>query len=380
MATTQLLSFPKKKLADLARKEGVAGWESMNKEELIKAIARARKKAKQAIPVKVAAKSAKPAELKGKPQKAAARDTSPSSASLIEQRVERAKFDIGVAKDLSSKTGPDLPNGYNKDRIVVMVRDPYWLHVYWELTHQSVQRAEAALGQDWHGAKPILRLLDVSSHETTSTAEAKVKDIEIHGGCNNWYVEVKNPPRSYRIDIGYISRRGDFFCVSRSNVVTTPRPNVADAIDENWTDLDARAAERIYAMSAGFGAASAPSSQDIKELFEERLRRPLNSPPISSAGMGGATTGKQRKFWFQLDAELIVYGATEPQARVTLQGEPVKLRPDGTFTMRFSLPDGRQIIPAVAHSVDGVEERTIVLAVERNTKQLEPTIHDEAEA
>ena len=86
--------------------------------------------------------------------------------------------------------------------------------------------------------------------------------------------------------------------------------------------------------------------------------------------------GKQRKFWFQLDAELIVYGATEPDARVTLQGEPVKLRADGTFTMRFSLPDSRQIIPAVAASADGIEERTIVLAVERNTKELEPMIHD----
>jgi hypothetical protein len=88
---------------------------------------------------------------------------------------------------------------------------------------------------------------------------------------------------------------------------------------------------------------------------------------------------KNRKFWFQLDAELIVYGATEPTAKVTLQGEPVKLRPDGTFTMRFSLPDGRQIIPAVANSIDGVEERTIVLAVERNTRQLEPTVHGEDE-
>ena len=83
-----------------------------------------------------------------------------------------------------------------------------------------------------------------------------------------------------------------------------------------------------------------------------------------------------KKFFFQLDAELIVYGTTQPNARVTLQGEPVKLRPDGTFTMRFSLPDGRQIIPAVASSGDGTEERTIVLAVERNTRALEPMIHE----
>jgi hypothetical protein len=61
---------------------------------------------------------------------------------------------------------------------------------------------------------------------------------------------------------------------------------------------------------------------------------------------------------------------------VTLQGEPIKLRPDGTFTMRYSLPDSRQIIPAVAMSADGVEERKIVLAVERNTKHLEPVINE----
>ena len=91
-----------------------------------------------------------------------------------------------------------------------MVRDPYWLHCYWELTRQAIQRAEAALGQDWHGAKPILRLLDVSSHDTTSTAESIVRDIDIHGGCNNWYIDVANPPRSYRVDIGYLSRSGQF--------------------------------------------------------------------------------------------------------------------------------------------------------------------------
>ena len=73
---------------------------------------------------------------------------------------------------------------------------------------------------------------------------------------------------------------------------------------------------------------------------------------------------------------MIVYGKTDPTASVTLQNEPVKLRPDGTFTMRFSLPDSRQIIPAVATSTDGMEEQTIVLAVERNTKRLDPMIHD----
>jgi uncharacterized protein len=316
-------------------------------------------------------------EAKVRPQRTAARDTT-AEAPSAQETIGRSKFEMGVpTRDLSAKMPKSLPNGYGKDRIVVMVRDPYWLHAYWELTHQAVQRAEAALGQDWHGSKPIIRLCDVSAQDTTSTAESVVRDIEVHGGCNNWYIEVSQPPKSYRVDIGYVSKRGQFYVLARSNVVSTPKAGVSDNIDENWADLDPKQADRIYAMSSGYDP-SAGDSLILKQFMEERLRRPLGSPTLSSFGSGAfpALSQKERKFFFVIDAELIVFGRTEPNARVTLQGEPVKLRPDGTFTMRYSFPDGRQIIPAVAASADGVEERTIVLAVERNTKELEPMIHD----
>jgi hypothetical protein len=360
MTRAQLLACTKKELIELARRAEISGWHGMRKEELVEALHKHAAKLRRR-------KTSAPL------QTAAARNTSTSTA---EEQVESAKYDMGVpTRDLSAKVPRDLPAGYEKDRIVVMVRDPYWLHCYWELTRQAIQRAEAALGQEWHTSKPILRLLDVSTHGTTSTSEKIVRDIDIHGGCNNWYIDVSNPPRSFRVDIGYLARSGRFYVLARSNVVSTPRAGVSDVIDENWSDIDAKKADRIYAMSGGFDPTA--SSLELKQLFEERLRRPLGSPAVTSFGSGGLVFGgKGRRFWFQLDAELIVYGATEPNARVTLQGEPVKLRSDGTFTMRFSLPDSRQIIPAVAVSPDGIEERTIVLAVERNTKQLEPMIHD----
>lgn len=366
MTNQQLQACSKKVLGEMARKKGISGWQAMSKEDLVGALTRTARR-----PRKVKTASVK--TIRPRTQTAAARNTSATPSA--EEEVGRSKYEVGIpTKDLSAKVPKDLPTGYGKDRIVVMVRDPYWLHAYWELTRHSVQRAEAALGEEWHAARPILRVLDVSSHDTTSAAESIIRDIDIHGGSSNWYIEVASPPRSFRVDIGYLSRRGRFYVLARSNVVSTPRAGVSDVIDENWSDIDFQKADRIYAMSAGFDPTA--SSLELKQLFEERLRRPLGSPAVTSFGSGGLQFGKQRKFWFQLDAELIVYGATEPNARVTLQGEPVKLRSDGTFTMRFSLPDSRQIIPAVATSADGNEERTIVLAVERNTKQLEPVVHD----
>jgi len=77
---------------------------------------------------------------------------------------------------------------------------------------------------------------------------------------------------------------------------------------------------------------------------------------------------KERKFWLKVDCELIVYGATEPDAKVTVQDRAIKLRPDGTFTLRFALPDGKQFIPVKAVSSDDIEERTITPIVSRETK------------
>lgn len=369
MSKEKWQALSKTELQDLAQKKGLVITSRMTKDKLIAALER---QAKSKAKVKQKTSAPKKTRVRARPQLQAA---SHGNGVSYEEQVERSKYDMGVpTKDLSAKMTKELPKGYGKDRIVCMVRDPYWLHTYWELTRQAVQRAEAALGQDWHGARPILRIVDVTTHDTSSMSETTVRDIDIHGGCNNWYIDVPSPPRSYRIDIGYLAKNGQFYVLARSNVVTTPRAGMSDVIDENWADFDVAKADRIFAMSGGFDPGA--SSLELKQLFEERLRRPMGSPAVTSFGSGALQFGKQRKFWFQLDAELIVYGATEPDAKVTLQGEPIKLRKDGTFTMRFSLPDARQIIPAVAASADGIEERTIVLAVERNTRHLEPVINE----
>jgi hypothetical protein len=270
-------------------------------------------------------------------------------------------------------TRQHLMAGFARDRVVLMVRDPYWLHCYWELTHRAIERAEAALGEEWPQARPVLRVFDIQAAGKMGAPESVKGDIEIHGGCNSWYISVTRPPRSFHVDIGYRVPSGRFYSLARSNVVTTPRAGVSASIDENWADLDMQQAERICAMSAGYDPTA--GSPALRELFEERLRRPLGAPSATEFGAAGCR-GNKPPFHFHLDAELLVYGSTEPTARVTLQGEPIKLRQDGSFTIRYRFADSRQVIPAIATSGDGVEERTVILAVERNIKQLEPLVHD----
>jgi hypothetical protein len=59
-----------------------------------------------------------------------------------------------------------------------------------------------------------------------------------------------------------------------------------------------------------------------------------------------------------------------------LAGQPVRLREDGSFSVRKSMPDRRHVLPIVAGSRDGLEQRTIILAIERNTKVMEPLVRD----
>jgi hypothetical protein len=402
-----------KDLTRLAKKSGVNVGASMRKDDLVRALLRAKKPKKAAVKavakpatkrpaksVSISAKRKRPAakaperrpvpakvhpvhtngthkpHAKSKP--ATPKTVAPKPPNKITQKIHHAHAVRERLKDLSTaytKAGNVPKKGSDKDRIVLMVRDPYWLQVSWQVTRISVKRAEAALAEQWHTARPILRLMEVDGGATTSTAERVVREIDVHGGVTNWYIDVPDPPHSYRAELGYIAGNNKFFAICRSNSVSTPPPDTADAIDENWSDI-AENYEKVYAMSGGYSEENA--SGELQELFEERLQRPMTPPTSSQFGVGAdRVLNRHRDFRFNVDAEMIVFGATKPDARVTLAGEPVKLRPDGSFTIRLSMPDKRQVLPIVSASADGVEQRTVVIAVERNTKVLEPMVREQ---
>lgn len=416
MTTASLKEKPVRDLARMARQYGVAGWHSMRKDQLIRALVR-KAKARRSAPA-ATLRPARPATVKAamsSPQqrvsaatqqraatagprgaaqprsmaiakpavvKAAARpnvaEDSPTVAPRdpdVVRRLEEARNRLARIKSLATQPERGKSPKALRDRLVVMVRGPHWLHAFWEVTPRSIKRAEAALGQEWHGAKPVLRLLQIESGAQASPSERVVREIEVHGGVKNWFIDVRTPPLTCRVDIGYRAPSGRFHSLARSNAVSLPGGGQGDTLDSHWGDI-AGDCDRIYAMSGGFSPEN--NSTELQELFEERLNRPMGPPASRRTGDGNQGMPKQ-ELELDVDAEMIVYGATKPGSYVTLQGEPVKLGADGTFRVRVEMPNKRQVIPIVANTPDGAARQTVVLAVERNTKILEPHAADTEE-
>ena len=382
-----------KDLGKLAEKIGVEGWRSMRKDELVRALVRAAKRqaakrtnakatangkatrnGKAAAKRKSPVRSSVPVKATASKAKKKVPDRKPTDPRVV-RKIQRANASREHRKNLATANGVKRAKTpvVERDQIVLLVRDAYWLQALWELSRQNIERAQAAMAEQWHTARPVLRLIQADAGATSNAAERIVREIEIHGGVKTWYIDIQDSPKNYRVDIGYLSSGGKYFSLSRSNAVTTPRPGATEPAAGDWEDI-ADNCEKIYALSGGYNE---EGGGELQELFEERLGRRMGSPVGTQFGVGAdKSLGRQNSFNFDVDAEIIIYGATKPNSHVTLGGTPLKLRPDGSFSARLSMPDRRQVLPVVASSPDGAEQRTVVLAVERNTKVMEPKVNE----
>ncbi len=126
-------------------------------------------------------------------------------------------------------------------------------------------------------------------------------------------------------------------------------------------------------------------SLEITELLRRSLEKEMSSQAAAmlargelagGAELGGLSSvsspfggeGKRKGFWFNVNAELIIYGATEPDANVTIGGRKIQLRRDGTFSFRFALPDGNYDLPVQATSADASDSRRAELKFSRATQ------------
>jgi hypothetical protein len=171
-------------------------------------------------------------------------------------------------------------------------------------------------------------------------------------------------PEPVRVTPGLLERIVGHKQPSATVPSPTPQSSVKAPTPE-WTEVQERALLAEFARFQSPG--ETVSSVTIPELLGAELPAP-SVLPIESISSALEARPQPQGFWLNLNAELIVYGATERDAVLTLGGVPIQLRPDGSFTCRFALPDGSYELPVLAVSKTG-DVRKATLQFSRSTQQ-----------
>jgi uncharacterized protein len=352
--------------------------------------------------------------------------------------VEAAKFELGqVSSNVANLSDvdeflPDLPGGYGESRIVLMPRDPQWAYTYWDIPSEHKEELRRNGGQQL-----ALRIYDVTDINLEYQSPHSIQEYPSDELAREWYLPVPVSDRDYVIDIGYRCADGRWLVLARSARVHIPPVYPSDWIEDAFISVnfedDLRGqtlhelvppAKKVATTTNGYTANGTNGNAIYDEIFGmtesvEALRvagslfgsmqqvpgsmgpeQALSSyvfpsgvgmwavPTVSGlnmsgvgmsgAGFSGDVPMRPRKFWLIADAELIVYGATEPDATVTIGGRPIKLNPDGTFRYQMSFQDGNIDYPIMAVAADGEQTRSIHMNFNRETPSRNTNTKDEA--
>jgi hypothetical protein len=362
------------------------------------------------------------------------------------------KFETSRAEAPAPPPSPDyedlgeLPKTYGEDNLFLIARDPHWLFAYWDI--------------DWlpWEAKAIDGKFLLKLHDADGAIELTT---QIHPEARNWYVPAKHAGSSYYAEIGCIGADGEWLCIARSGVASTPHDKFSESADADFATVPIHLTfQRLVEMVRGrmregeslitalarlqgegrrllFQPGRAPEwteeqrqvlaalfgqevldrismgSAEIDQLLRQELLEKLSTESASelvaksriaellgptqsslfsayAAGGLGAAFGSEvtswltglgaswsaqpfgqvgREFFMHVNAEVIFYGGTHPDAKVWIDGRQIQLAPDGTFRYHFRFPDANYGIPIVAESPDGVEQRSATLNFERATSR-----------
>ena len=119
-----------------------------------------------------------------------------------------------------------MATSYGQDRLVMLVRDPYWVFCYWELDGDACEKLKATHGKGvFDGARWVLRLhLQHDSHPI---------DMDIRSEARNWYINVRDNCEMHS-EIGIVTRLGRFLALATSNQVRTPRGGMGDQAEPEF--------------------------------------------------------------------------------------------------------------------------------------------------
>lgn len=301
------------------------------------------------------------------------------SSWYLQQRDDARRASLQVEQTGPSDYEVELPFEYGETKISVLVRDPEWVYVFWEISDAT--RAELGLQRGRHNRPLLLRLYDVSGIDFNGANAHTTLDIPVNDYTSSWYVRVPRAGRRFLVDLGSITEEGSFQTITRSQAVDIPEPRISEEEDSSWMPQSGDVYRQILKLSGGTDITTHMGSEEFVHVLQKKLMENVGdssfSGQLAALGIGSSENFSEgvvhrvgqrgRDFWLEVGVDVIVYGATEPDAKVKLMGRPIQLTTDGTFRIRMALPDGTIEFPVEATSADEVETRKVCPIVNRKT-------------
>lgn len=174
-----------------------------------------------------------------------------------------------------------FPPGYGDNKIILLVRDPWWIFAYWETRKDKEEDVMRKMEANADSAeKSVLRVYDVTDVNFNGKNANSFFDIDLKGLAANWYINVGTPDRSWVVDIGIVSKKGDFYLLARSNPIRTPRFGMSDQLDAEWM-MPEEEYWKMFGLSGGFGVGK--GSLEVREMIKQRLEEQISSGISSPA-------------------------------------------------------------------------------------------------
>lgn len=337
---------------------------------------------------------------------------------------------LSTTKQAQEESFGPLPASYHQNALFLTARDPRWLFAYWDFDWERIPADEMREGRRAYFLKvtrggavealveinPAARnwYIPVSLADTVYVAELGY--FEGSGGWHSMVAsgEARTPTDSVAQESGHAKAEqfatipsrltferlqelvraqmaeGETLLEAVSRIAGEGPLQVRGGSAPVWTEEQ----KRLLALLVGESLVDvmAMGSEEIDRLLRKALQQKLHSEVGSGLSLSGLREfgpsslfslaspigaswgrqpfGRERSFFMHLNAEVIFYGGTAPDASVTVNGQPIELKPDGTFRFHFTLPDGDFEIPICARSADELEERSGTLTFKRQTRRV----------
>ncbi|MFB2877332.1 DUF4912 domain-containing protein [Floridanema aerugineum] len=315
-----------------------------------------------------------------------------------QSEIEAAKFNLGLEELTPEVLAavdeglPDLPSGYDESRIVLMPRDPQWAYTYWDIPriHKEELRQQG-------GSQLALRFYDVTDVDMDYQNPHSVQEFECDEMGREWYLPVPVSDRDYIVEIGYLTNDGRWLMLARSNSIRVPPLYPSSWSNDQFITIrweEELENKQFLDLGSPTPEAIATPANAFHDSFFGNMPTPnLAAQTVSSyifpSGIGQWASGvgfskeavpeRSRQFWLMADAELVVYGATAPDAVITIGGRPIKANSDGTFRFQLSFQDGMLDFPIEAYTPDGEQTCSIHLKFNRETPLRNTNTKEEAQ-